>query len=239
MSSVLPINAKHLYVERAGRTLLNVPELELRGVNCCAIVGPNGAGKTLLVKCLSALSSADTGQVFWGGTLPDKNRRFQVGHLLQRPVLLNRSAINNVVFALRSMGLKRSEAVETAYQALESAGLSALVDVSAERLSGGEQQRLALARALALKPDMLFLDEATANVDPASTLAIEQQLSQAIDDGLGVVFVSHDVGQVKRLADDVILMHSGEIVEHSSCTDFFEHTVNSVTRSWLAGEILL
>jgi tungstate transport system ATP-binding protein len=137
------------------------------------------------------------------------------------------------------MGMKRSVALDRAYQALDSAGLSALVDVSAERLSGGEQQRLALARALALKPDMLFLDEATANVDPASTLAIEQQLGQAIKGGLGVVFVSHDMGQVKRLADEVILMNRGELIEQSSRADFFEHTINPVTCSWLAGEILV
>jgi tungstate transport system ATP-binding protein len=236
---VRPITAQGLLIERTGRMLLNIPEIKLGAVNCCAIVGPNGAGKSLLVKCLSALSLADAGQVIWGEAPPDKARRFQVGLLLQRPVLLKRSAINNVIFALRAMGLKRPEALDTAYQALESAGLGALVDVSAEHLSGGEQQRLALARALALKPDMLFLDEATANVDPASTLAIEQQLGQAIERGLGVVFVSHDMGQVKRLADEVILMNRGELVEQCSRTDFFEHTTNPITRSWLAGEILV
>ncbi|MGK0321428.1 MAG: tungstate transport system ATP-binding protein [Granulosicoccus sp.] len=236
---VRPIRAKGLVIERAGRVLLNIPEIQLGVVNCSAIVGPNGSGKSLLVKSLSALSLADAGAVIWGEAPPDKVRRFQVGLLLQRPVLLNRSAINNVIFALRAKGMKRPEALDAAYQALESAGLGALVDVSAERLSGGEQQRLALARALALKPDMLFLDEATANVDPASTLAIEQQLGQAIEAGLGVVFVSHDMGQVKRLADEVILMNRGELIEQSSRTDFFEHTINPVTRSWLAGEILV
>jgi tungstate transport system ATP-binding protein len=236
---VRPIIAQGLRIERSNRVLLNVAELKLGAFNCSAIVGPNGAGKSLLVKSLSALSMADSGQVIWGETSPDKERRFQVGLLLQRPVLLNRSVINNVIFALQAKGMKRPAALDAAFQALESAGLGALVDVSAERLSGGEQQRLALARALALKPDMLFLDEATANVDPASTLAIEQQLGQAIEGGLGVVFVSHDMGQVKRLADEVILMNHGEIVEQSSRIDFFEHTINPVTRSWLAGEILI
>lgn len=236
---VRPISAQGLVIERAGRLLLNIPEIKLGVLNCSAIVGPNGSGKSLLVKSLSALSLADAGQVMWGEAPPDRDRRFQVGLLLQRPVLLNRSAINNVIFALRATGMTRQAAADKACQALESAGLGALVDVSAVRLSGGEQQRLALARALALKPDMLFLDEATANVDPASTLAIEQQLSQAIERGLGVVFVSHDMGQVKRLADEVLLMNHGELVEQSSCTDFFEHTTNPVTRRWLAGEILV
>ena len=243
MNSVLdpvrPIKAQGLLIERAGRVLVNVPDITLGAVNCTAIVGPNGAGKSLLVKTLSALLVADEGEVMWGGAPPDEDRRFQVGLLLQRPVLLKRSAINNVVFALRAMGKKRPEALDSAYQALEVAGLGGLADVSADRLSGGEQQRLALARALALKPDMLFLDEATANVDPASTLAIEQQLGQAIEGGLGVVFVSHDMGQVRRLADEVILMNRGELVEQSARTDFFKHTINPVTRRWLAGEILV
>ena len=239
MGSVRPIIGSNLQIARAGRVLLNVPQITLGTQSCCAIVGPNGAGKSLLVKSLSALLLPDSGDVTWGDAPPDGSRRFQVGLLLQRPVLLKRSAINNVSFALRAKGMKRSEAAETAHQALESAGLGALVDISAERLSGGEQQRLALARALALKPDMLFLDEATANVDPASTLAIEQQLSQAIQGGLGVVFVSHDMGQVKRLANEVILLHRGELIEQSSRTEFFEHTLNPVTQSWLTGEILL
>ena len=239
MGSVRPIIGSDLQIARAGRVLLNVPQITLGTQSCCAIVGPNGAGKSLLVKSLSALLLPDSGDVTWGDAPPDESRRFQVGLLLQRPVLLKRSAINNVSFALRAKGMKRSEAAETAHQALESAGLGALVDISAERLSGGEQQRLALARALALKPDMLFLDEATANVDPASTLAIEQQLSQAIQGGLGVVFVSHDMGQVKRLANEVILLHRGELIEQSSRTEFFEHTLNPVTQSWLTGEILL
>lgn len=236
---VRPISAQGLLIERSGRVLLNIPSISLGVAQCSAIVGPNGAGKSLLVKALSALSMPDAGQVNWGVAAPDEKRRFQVGLLLQRPVLLKRSAVDNVMYALRATGMKRSESFEVALAALRSAGLSTLAEVSSERLSGGEQQRLSLARALALNPDMLFLDEATANVDPASTLAIEQQLSQAIEGGLGVVFVSHDMAQVRRLADEVILMHHGELIEQSSCTDFFEHTTNPITRSWLAGEILV
>jgi len=238
-SQVRPIRARGLLIERQNRVLLDIPALQLGTAKCSAIVGPNGAGKSLLVKALSALSPADSGHVIWGETPPDRHRRFKVGLLLQRPVLLNRSAMSNVIYALQAKGMKRSSAKDSAFAALESAGLGAMANVSAERLSGGEQQRLALARALALKPDMLFLDEATANVDPASTLVIEQQLGQAIKGGLGVVFVSHDMGQVKRLADEVILMHQAQVVEQSSSTDFFEHTINPITLSWLAGEILV
>ena len=123
--------------------------------------------------------------------------------------------------------------------ALEQAGLGNICNVSAHRLSGGEQQRLALVRALLLEPDILFLDEVTANVDPASTLVIEQQLRAALADGLTVVMVSHDQGQVKRLADHVVLMHKGELVESASATQFFAQPRSALSRHWIAGELLV
>lgn len=239
MQTVSTITGKRLNIERSARLVLDVPQVQLGQFKSTAIVGPNGAGKSLLVKSLCALLIPDSGLIHWNSTPADKQRRSRVGLLLQRPVLLNRTALKNLTYALRAAGVAPSESVVQARAALDSAGLGALVDVSAQRLSGGEQQRLALARALALKPDMLFLDEATANVDPASTQAIEEQLKRAINDGLTIVFVSHDMGQVKRLADEVILMHKGQIIEQSPRVEFFEKTVNPTTRAWLAGEILL
>lgn len=238
-SSVLPIAGNDLMISRRGRRLLQIASVTLGEVGCTVIVGPNGAGKSLLVRALCALQAVDQGQVKWAGLAPDAGRRHRVGLLLQRPVLLRRSALNNLIYTLRATGHSRKSAKQFALDLLAKAGLEAVEQVAAHRLSGGEQQRLALARALALNPDMLFLDEATANVDPASTLVIEQQLKQAIDSGLSVVMVSHDIGQVKRLADEVLLMHNGEIVEQSSKSHFFEHTHNKITRRWLAGEILV
>lgn len=239
MQTVSSITGKRLKIERAGRLVLDIPHVKLGQFRSTAIVGPNGAGKSLLVKSLSALLVPDSGLINWNSTPADNDRRIRVGLLLQRPVLLNRTALKNLTYALRAAGVSRQEAVEQAREALDIAGLGAVVDVSAQRLSGGEQQRLALARALALKPDMLFLDEATANVDPASTQAIEEQLKRAVNDGLTIVFVSHDMGQVNRMADEVILMHQGQIIEQCPRVHFFEHTINPITRAWLAGEILL
>ena len=237
--SVLPICGVDLQIGRGGRRLLQIASVTLGEVGCTLIVGPNGAGKSLLVRTLCALQAVDQGQVKWAGIAPDVHRRHRVGLLLQRPVLLRRSALHNLIYVLNLSGHNRAEAKRLATELLAQAGLEAIAHVAAHRLSGGEQQRLALARALALNPDMLFLDEATANVDPASTLVIEQQLKQATQAGLSVVMVSHDIGQVKRLADEVLLMHNGEIVEQSSKAHFFEHTHNLTTRRWLAGEILV
>jgi len=237
--AVLPISGSQLRITRRGRRLLQIASITLGEVGCSVIVGPNGAGKSLLVRTLCALQLADHGHVQWAGLAPDSRRRHRVGLLLQRPVLLRRSALHNLVYALRLTGLSRFQANENAMQQLALAGLESVGHVPAHKLSGGEQQRLALARALALNPDMLFLDEATANVDPASTLVIEQQLKLGIESGLSVVLVSHDIGQVRRLADEVLLMHNGELIEQSSKSHFFEHTRNPTTRRWLAGEILV
>lgn len=239
LGAVHRVEGESLQISRDGRMLLDLPSIAFGHSACSAIVGPNGAGKSLLVRTLSGLMTPDKGQVLWAGRTPDRTRRHKVGLMLQRPVLLRRSAIQNVVYALRLTGMTRHEADRQGLRLLQEAGLGTVVAVAAQRLSGGEQQRVALVRALALKPDMLFLDEATANVDPASTLVIEQQLTMAMRSGLRLVMVSHDVGQVKRLAREVVLMHNGQIVEQSSCETFFNQTNNPVSRRWLAGELLV
>ncbi|NND91942.1 MAG: ATP-binding cassette domain-containing protein [Granulosicoccus sp.] len=236
---VRPVTGSGLHILRAGRVLLSVPTLRFSDTGCTVIVGPNGAGKSLLVRSLCGLTRLDSGTVFWAGTPPDSRRRLKVGLLLQRPVLLRRTALQNVLFALKVSGMGRREAIIEARSVLEDSGLGMVAEVAAHRLSGGEQQRVALARALALKPDMLFLDEATANVDPASTLVIEQQLLKSMQAGLKVVMISHDLGQVRRLADEVVLMHQGRIVEQNFTSAFFEQTSNPVSRRWLAGELLV
>ena len=240
MAPINPVVGTDLFIHRAGRQLLGIPQIALGSYPCTTVVGPNGAGKSLLIKTLSGLLIPDSGSVTWAGTPPDSARRHKVGLLLQRPILLKRSALENVIYPLLIAGHTKSVAVALATSAMNEAGLGALVDIFAPQLSGGEQQRLALARALVLKPDMLFLDEATANVDAVSTLSIEQQLQRAMSEGLRVVMVSHDMGQVKRLADEVILMHNGAVIEQNARQQFFDHTTNNpVSRRWLAGELLV
>ena len=203
------------------------------------IVGPNGAGKSVLVRILCALLLPDKGKVLWGDAEPDTARRHQVGLMLQKPVLLKRSAEANLVYTLRCKGLSRSQSLRASHKALADAGLEEIAKVPAMQLSGGEQQRLALVRALLLQPDILFLDEATANVDPASTFNIETQLQQAMSAGLNVVMVSHDQGQVKRLADQIVLMHKGRIVEQATHERFFHQPDNPLTQRWINGELLV
>lgn len=234
-----PVKGYKLGMQRDGRRLLSIDEIEVGQSGCTVIVGPNGSGKSLLVRTLCDLQQPDEGVVSWAGKPPDRVRRHKVGLLLQRPVLLQRSALSNLVYALRQAGVDAGASKTRATQALADAGLAEVALVQSGKLSGGEQQRLALSRALLLAPEILFLDEATANVDPASTLLIEQQLKRAIAQGLAVVMISHDIGQVRRMADHVVLMHQGRIVEHVTKACFFDQSDNLQTRKWIAGELLV
>ncbi|MEE9335532.1 MAG: ATP-binding cassette domain-containing protein [Granulosicoccaceae bacterium] len=237
-ATTLPIDASQLRIKRANRLLLCIDKLSITG-ECTAIIGPNGAGKSLLIKTLAGLQEADSGAVMWAGAAPRHVDRRRVGLLLQRPVLLRRSAVANVIYALRAAGVQASQAKEQAIAALSEAGLGALAASPAKVLSGGEQQRLALARALALSPEVLFLDEPTASVDPISTQSIELMLKSATNNGCTTVLVSHDLGQVRRLAQHVILMVKGGIVEHSPVVRFFDQPESAQGRAYLAGDLLL
>jgi tungstate transport system ATP-binding protein len=154
-------------------------------------------------------------------------------------VLLRRSALANVTHALRARGVSRQECHARAERMLSAAGLGALTRTPARLLSGGEQQRLAMARALSLEPDVLFLDEPTANLDPASTLAIEQLIQQAHDEGTKCVLVTHDIGQARRLADEVVFLHRGQLEEQSPAGRFFDAPVSASARAFLEGRLVL
>jgi len=109
----------------------------------------------------------------------------------------------------------------------------------ARTLSGGEQQRLCLARALSLEPEVLFLDEPTASLDPASTLHIERRLIEAQRDGIKIIVVTHDVGQARRLAQDIIFLHHGRVIEHGTAKEFFDHPQSEAARAFVAGGLVL
>jgi len=249
MDSVLPIEGKALKITRGGRTVLDVPSVTVGTALCTAIIGPNGAGKSLLLRTLGGLLVPDSGSVTWGGDplanpqasalTSQRSRRLAVGFVTQRPALLSRTALQNLEYALRARGLSAHVRRSESLKALEVAGLSAIANTPAQRLSAGEQQRLALARALALEPAILLLDEPTASVDPVSTAPFEMMLKNASHSGCRIVIVSHDLNQVKRLADEVLLMNQGGVVEQQPVAPFFNEPRSDVARKWLAGELLV
>jgi len=159
--------------------------------------------------------------------------------VFQRPVLLRRSAAANVSHALALRGVGRNARASRVEEALKLAGLERHASTPARVLSGGDQQRLCLARALSLEPEVLFLDEPTASLDPASTLAIERLLLDAQRAGIKVILVTHDVGQARRLAYDVIFLHHGRVIEHLDTESFFEDPRSDDARAFLSGGLIL
>jgi tungstate transport system ATP-binding protein len=237
-SAVLPIRGQRLVVDRGGRRLIDGIDIEIGGAGALVLMGPNGAGKSLLLRVLMGLVAPDAGQVLWGNAPPDRARAAKIGFAFQRPVLLRRSALANVVYALKAAGIPAGEREARARSALRHAGLEHLAHAPARVLSGGEQQRLTIARALAVGPEVLMLDEPTANLDPPSTAAIETLIRDARNEGTRIVFVTHDVGQARRLADEIVFLHQGRIIERKSPGAFFHAPATAEARAFLNGELV-
>ncbi len=234
--AILPCVVRGLSYDAGGKRLIDDVDLDLEAGSVTIIMGPNGAGKTVLVRLLHGMLAPARGEIRWAGRPIDEVTRKRQAMVFQTPVLLRRSVVSNIDFVLRlrgSGGRKRS------LEVLESAGLAEKADQAARLLSGGERQRLAIARALATDPAILFLDEPTASLDPASVLAIEQSVSAARDRGVKIIFITHDIGQARRLADEVLFMHRGRVVEHSPSSQFFDNPQSNEARDYLAGRIVL
>jgi tungstate transport system ATP-binding protein len=235
----LPLELKNLSLETGGRRLIDRIDLEVQDRGITVILGPNGAGKSLLLRLIHGLLEPTEGVILWGNAPMDNAIRRRQAMVFQRPVLLRRTAAANITYALGLRGLARSERRSRALRALELAGLAHHAITPARVLSGGEQQRLCLARALSLDPEVLLLDEPTASLDPASTLAIERLLIGARHCGIKVIVVTHDVGQARRLAQDIIFLHHGRLIEHQPAKRFFEHPESDIARAFIAGGLVL
>ncbi len=217
--------------------LVDHVDLALAPGSLSVIMGPNGAGKSLLLRLLHGLIPPCAGEILWGGQPLSAEIRKRQAMVFQRPVLLRRSVAANIDFVL---GLRGRVDKARRREILDMVGLADRERQPARLLSGGEQQRLALGRALATRPEVLFLDEPTASLDPASVLMIEQIVAKArADQGVKAVFITHDLGQAKRLADDVVFMHHGELVEHTPAARFFNEPVSRAARDYVAGRIVL
>jgi tungstate transport system ATP-binding protein len=244
-ASILPLALEGVGLFRDGKRMLKDITCGFRGrgpgtPGKTFIIGPNGAGKTLLLKVCHGLITPDEGRVVWSGEAagnPDaiKSRQAMV---FQRPVLLRRSARANIDFGLALRGVPRSERADRCQVLLKQTGLGRLAETPARALSFGEQQRLALARALAVEPEILYLDEPTASLDPASAHLVEDLVEQAVAGGTRIIMSSHDLGQAGRMADEVIFMHRGRIKEQADAATFFRGPENDLARDFLDGKLL-
>lgn len=235
--SILPLALEGVSYCRDGQVLLHQLSLSLTAGATTVVLGPNGAGKSLLLRICHGLIPPSSGHVRWQG--PQAARAVaRQAMVFQRPVMLRRSAAANVEYSLRLLGVPRAERREQAHEALRMAGLERLADRNARVLSGGEQQRLALARAWARNPEVLFLDEPTANLDPAATRAVETVIGVFRASGCKIVMSTHDLGQARRLADEVLLLHRGQLIERSISPEFFRQPRTSEGRAYLSGNLL-
>ena len=201
------------------------------------LIGPNGSGKTTLLRAAIGLIPVSRGRVTWAGREISPPTRRAI--LLQRPVMLRRSAAGNVRYALGAAGVPRAEHDQRTTALLALVGLEGLQRRPARRLSGGEQQRLALARALARDPAVLFLDEPTASLDPYATKAIEDVVRVITARGVKVVMSTHDLGQAKRIGGETVLLHRGRLVETGHATEFFANPRTQEAKKFIAGELLV
>jgi tungstate transport system ATP-binding protein len=225
-----------LTLEYAGTRRIDRIDLTLDTAGLTVVMGPNGAGKSLLLRLLHGLIPPTAGEVRWGDTPIGPAIRRRQAMVFQRPVLLRRSVAANIEFVLK---LRGSADRARRDEILDHVGLLDRAGQAAGLLSGGEKQRLALARALTTRPEMLFLDEPTASLDPASVFAIEQLVTQAHRDGTRIIFVTHDIGQARRLADEVVFLHRGRLVEHAAATRFFANPASEAAAAYLDGRIFL
>jgi len=201
------------------------------------IVGPNGAGKSILLRLCHGLLSPTTGTVRWASGSSRQQRQRQA-MVFQKPVLFRRSARANVEYALSVRGVAKKDVRQRADDALEATGLTGIAHRQARVLSGGEQQRLVLARAWALRPRVLFLDEPAAHLDPAATAAIEDVIEQISNAGSKIIMVTHDLGQVRRLADEVLFLHQGQLLEQTASEDFLTHAKTQEAGAFVEGQLL-
>lgn len=235
----LPIEAEGLSFVRGGRALLDGVSFALAETGVTAVMGANGAGKSLLLRMLAALVTPDRGRVHWAGRAPDRARASRIGVVFQRPAMLRRSVLANMRFALKAAGVAPAERRRRGMEALAMGGLDHLARTSALALSGGEQQRLALLRAMAGAPEALLLDEATAHLDPASTQAIENLVDEARRRGTCVLLVTHDLGQARRLADRIAFLHRGRLLEDEDANRFFPTPATEQARAFVEGRLLV
>ena len=233
---LLPLNTNDLSLVIDGKTLINGINLELGTTSLTVVMGQNGAGKSLLLKLLHGLMPPTAGDILWADKPMGDDVRLSQAMVFQRPVLLRRSVGANLDFVL---SLRGGTDLEHRDRLLDRVGLLDKVNQPARLLSGGEQQRLSLARALAMKPKVLFLDEPTASLDPASALMIEGIVKAVHHEGTKVIFVTHDLGQARRLADDVLFLHEGQVEVQMLADAFFQNPKSDIANAFLEGRIVL
>jgi len=233
---ILPMQAKGIESRRRGQVLVGPIDLDLGSEGITVIIGPNGAGKTTLLQLLHGTARLSAGTVEWACSASEA--RHHQSFVFQRPVMLRRTVMENLIYPLRLRGVTVADAQTLAREWATRVGLDSMLDRAAPVLSGGEQQKLALARALITKPKLLFLDEPCAALDGRATREIEAILTQAAAEGTRLVLSTHNLGQARRLASEVVFLRAGRIQESGPANEFFSQPTTPEARAFLRGDIV-
>lgn len=234
---ILPLHVAGVGYQRHGQALLEGISFDLTAGPASVVLGPNGAGKSLLLRICHGLLEPSHGSVSWRGPAAGRAKLHQA-MVFQRPVLLRRSVAANIDYVLRLRNVSAAERIARTEESLELTGLVHLRGRNARVLSGGEQQRLALARAWAVRPEVLFLDEPTASLDPAATRNVEDLIRLFCERGVKVMMTTHDLGQARRLADDILFLHRGRLLERAAVNSFFVSPQSKEAQAFIAGQLL-
>jgi len=236
VTSILPLNLSDVCVKKSGKTLIGPIDLEIAKPALTVILGPNGSGKTTLLRVIHGLERPRSGSLNWN--CPTLEARKKQAFVFQTPIMLRQSAIENIAYPLKLQNVKKAKRLKIARDWLERINLAEAQNLEAHLLSGGEKQKLALARALVTKPEILFLDEPTANLDGQSTREIEAIIKDAATAGMSIMITTHDIGQGKRLADNVIFLYRGKLHEMGHADAFFNAQKTKEAAAFLDGEIV-
>lgn len=235
--SILPLVLDRVSYAINGTALVNELSVTLTAGSRTVILGPNGAGKSLTLRLCHGLLQPTAGSVRWSGVFSGDPMRRQA-MVFQRPVMLRRSALANVAYGLKLAGMAKAERKERASAMLDRVGLLALADRPARSMSGGEQQRVALARAWALQPEVLFLDEPTASLDPVASRAVEAIIAAIHEAGTKIVMTTHNLAQARRLADEILFLDRGRLIERTAAGQFFRAPTTPEATAFLREESL-
>jgi tungstate transport system ATP-binding protein len=228
--------AKDVAVRRRGKRLVGPLNLTFDAGGITVVLGPNGAGKTTLLKALHGLERLSGGEVTWG--VPHSEAQAKQAYVFQTPIILRRSVRQNLAFPLGVIGMDKARVAKLVAKWADRIDLTDALDRPATRLSGGEKQKLALARALIGNPQVLFLDEPCTNLDGRSTREIEALLKAAHDTGTRIIMATHDLGQARRMASEVLFVLDGNIHESGSATACFDAPQTPALQAFLKGEIV-
>lgn len=233
---MLPLTLEDVSFVAGGRAIIDLLSCEFASGPRTVILGPNGSGKSVLMRLCHGLLTPTSGRIVWRGT-PDERRPRAQAMVFQRPVMLRRTALGNVTYGLKLAGVAAAERDRRAHEMLEAVGLTSVAGRPARVLSGGEQQKLALARAWALTPEVLFLDEPTANLDPSATREVERIVDQIHMSGTKIVMTTHDLAQARRLADEIFFMSGGRLVDQAPVERFFAQPSTPEAAAFIKGEL--